>query len=278
MNEHNQPNEAWPDETNQGFPKQPNETPPPPPPDWEDSRYGAGPGGPYGGEYDSYDESEPRPSWELRDEIGWMRAGIASLKEILLDPEVTFRRMPLTGGIGGPLLFLVIFGFIGMTGSTIWNILWNMLVTPAQFATQPIGNQQQFAFMTAMFGSIFFQIIFLLLSPIFIVISTFINAGIYHLMLMLFGAATREFESTVRTVCYASGAVAIFNALPWFCGGALIVLVWGIVCTVIGLREVHQTTTMKALVAVILPLFICCLCSFFLVLFIGIGVSAIITA
>ena len=97
----------------------------------------------------------------------------------------------------------------------------------------------------------------LVTGPVWIVIGVFVAAGILHLLLMVVGAAPRDFEATFRVVAY-SQAVSVVGLLP-FCGG-FIGFVWWVVVATLGLRTVHRTSTAQALIAVLLPIFLCCCC------------------
>jgi hypothetical protein len=73
---------------------------------------------------------------------------------------------------------------------------------------------------------------------------------------MLVGGANRPFETTFRVVCFTAGAANLFSMIP-MCGG-LIAAVYNVVLECIGLSRAHQTTTGKALMAIFLPLIVCC--------------------
>ena len=105
------------------------------------------------------------------------------------------------------------------------------------------------------FFSVGTTIIMAALSPIWIPISILITTFIIHIFLMLVGGAREGFLATFRVICYAS-APELFQILP-LCGG-LVNIVWWIVITVIGLKEVHRTTLGRSLAAVLLPALVCC--------------------
>ena len=100
-------------------------------------------------------------------------------------------------------------------------------------------------------------------------IGTFIGAGILHVCLLITGGEKNGFEATFRVVAYSSGATALFQVLP-FCGG-IIGGIWALVAQIIGAREMHETTTGKAVVAVLLPLICCCGCAIILFMIFGMG-------
>ena len=67
------------------------------------------------------------------------------------------------------------------------------------------------------------------------------------------------YESTFRVIAYSSGSTALFYAVP-FCGG-LVAFIWSLVVQIIGVKEIHGTTTGTAVMAVLLPFLVCC-CGF----------------
>lgn len=206
--------------------------------------------GPDRGGGDMY-ETEPMPSWERRDEIGFVAALLATIKEVLLDPGQTFRRMPLSDGLWGPLLFIVIVGSIGAIVSFIYNIMFRVTLMGVMQNAPGFSTEEQLLGI----GMIF---VFLVLSPVIIGITAFVWAGIYHVCLMLTGGAKQDYETTFRVICYASGATSLLQLIP--CAGGLAAIVWFLYSGTIGLQETHQTTTGKALMALLLPLIVCCLC------------------
>ena len=53
---------------------------------------------------------------------------IETTKQILGSPNDFFRVMPTTGGIGSPLLYAVIIGWIGLAASAFYQALFNSVV------------------------------------------------------------------------------------------------------------------------------------------------------
>jgi hypothetical protein len=105
-------------------------------------------------------------------------------------------------------------------------------------------------------GATSFVIIDLIFTPVKVALGLFICGAIIHLCLMLFGGASRPFETTFRVFGYAVGAAYLFCLVP-ACGG-LVALVYLVVLTTIGLARAHQTTTGKALMAILSPIILCC--------------------
>ena len=180
-----------------------------------------------------------------------------TVKAIATRPGAAFARMPKTGGIGKPLLYGIIVGWIGVGVAIFWNVLFQGMWIPF-LDRADAGVMAGFTAAWAIGMAI--------LSPVFLIIGVFIGAAILHLMLMIVGGAKHGFEATVRVVCYAQ--TAQLAAIIPICGG-LLAAVWAVVLYVIGFTAAHETTTGKAVLAVILPLVLCCVFMAFL-LFMGV--------
>src|SRR5205085_7934351 len=107
----------------------------------------------------------------------------------------------------------------------------------------------------------------IILLPVFIVIGLFIGSAIVHLCLMLVGGANQSFETTFRVLAFSHGSTGPLQIIP-LCGG-LISGVWAVVCTCIGLASAHETDTGRAVLAVFLPLIVCCGGGLFLAIMFG---------
>jgi hypothetical protein len=155
--------------------------------------------------------------------------------------------MPVTGGVGGPLVFVVLLGTVGSVFQAFYSIMGLGLDLILQMTDMEVP------------ANVLITVTMMILSPALVAVGTFIGATILHLFLMLFGGANRGFEATFRVIAYVSGAAALLNIIP-ICG-ALILFVWSTVCEVIGLKQAHQAMTWQALLAVITPyLLLCCCC------------------
>jgi hypothetical protein len=92
--------------------------------------------------------------------------------------------------------------------------------------------------------------------PLFIVVGLFIGSAIVHLCLMIVGGANQSFETTFRVLAFSQGSTGPLQMIP-ICGG-FIAGVWALVCNCIGLARAHETDTGRAVLAVFLPLIVCC--------------------
>jgi hypothetical protein len=170
-----------------------------------------------------------------------------TVKLLATRPHDAFAGMPTTGGIGSPLLYAIVVGWIGIAVAVIWNTLLQGMWIPF------MGGGEEAAF-AAGFTAVW-AIGMIIAAPILVIIGVFIGAAILHLMLMIVGGANNGFEATVRVLCYAQTA-QLAGIIP-FCGG-LISMVWAIILYVFGLATAHRTTQGKAVLAVLLPVVLCC--------------------
>jgi hypothetical protein len=189
---------------------------------------------------------------------------VETTQQVLTQPVAFYRSMPRTGGIGSPLLYGVLLGWIGVVLAGFYSALFNTLMGPrmSSFGADPeVAGALVFA---QSWGGFLVQLVF---GGIMVAIGLFIAAGIYHVMLLILGGARSDFEATFRVVCFAE-APYILMVVP-FCGN-IIAPIWSIVLAVIGLAQAHQIGGGKAAAAVLLPLVIfCCCCVGVALLFAG---------
>jgi hypothetical protein len=197
------------------------------------------------------------PSWEHTDQYGFFGALIRTIAEVLFHPETTFRNLKVVGGIGQPFLF----GWLLQTICSLisWYQTRKMLFQSLETFMPRMGHfHPDFSF----FPSLIFLI------PVGVAIGLFIWTAILHLCLMITGGTNRNMETTFRVTAYSSGATAIWTIIPMV--GSFVSIVWQIICLAIGLKEAHQTTYGRAILAMLLPFLVCCgLATMMMSVFIG---------
>lgn len=157
---------------------------------------------------------------------------------IITQPVAFFRGMQRQGDFINPLIFAVICALInGILGGVIG------------FFIALIGRSGIGAAFAGLIGGIF-------LTPIFTAIGLFIGAGIFYLLVLLFVKPNSGFEATFRVGAYASVAqlaswLTVIPILGILVG--LVVGIYGLFLAVVGIREVHSTTTGRAALVVLLP-------------------------
>ena len=185
--------------------------------------------------------------WEHRVQLGFVKAWFDTVSLLITKPSEAFTIMRPEGGLVDPLVFGLIGGCAGGIVSLLCQGLFQSI---PGFAAR---NEALDFFGVGLWAII---IIYAVLMPILVTVGLFIGAGILHLCLMMVGGANRSFETTFRVACFTAGAANLFSMIP-ICGG-IIALVYHIVLECIGLSRAHQTTTGKALLAIFLPMIVCC--------------------
>ncbi|HVN76311.1 MAG TPA: YIP1 family protein [Thermoanaerobaculaceae bacterium] len=206
--------------------------------------------------------------------LPWEQPGYPALeglyetaKLVITSPSQAFARMSLTGTLGKPILYAIIFGWVGIIANQIYSIALRGAMMG--FLSNLPGYNPRMTFGLPMFMSVGLMIV----APVFVLIGVLIWSAIVHLFLMLVGGANTGFSSTVRVVCY-TGTVQVLQVIP-LCGG-MIAAVWALVLYIIGIAIAHRTTQGKAALAVLLPLVLCCVCIAIIAIAFGAAIAAAI--
>lgn len=204
------------------------------------------PGGP-----PAYATATPGLPWD-RARTG--SALIETAKGLITAPARAYAEMREKGDYVSPILFALILGTLGVIVGQIWQLLFGASML------QLLPPDMQGPFAESMAPNVVGVVISIALAPLVIPIVLFILSGIFHLFLTLVGGtkdSTAGFEGTVRAVAYASVS-NLAQVIP--IAGGVIGGFWAIVLYIIGLAQVHHTTTGKAALAVLLPILFCCVC------------------
>ena len=192
----------------------------------------------------------PNPlPWEARETRGLLPSFFDTLGLIVTRPAEAWARMRQSGDSTSPLLFGTAICWLSMALQGILLRLIPAAMLPG-FLERRFGTLSRFGGMGLA--------VRLIVAPFVIVIALFLGAAILHLCCMLVGALENSrsgFEGTLRVVCYSevSSLASIIPAV-----GALIGIVWWIVLAVQGVERLHQTTSAKAVTAVLIPVVVCC--------------------
>ncbi len=152
---------------------------------------------------------------------------INTVRNVITAPVGFFRGIRREGDLVIPLIFAIICYEVAA-------ILGGLL------ALVGISGQQGFGSFLAS----------LVLAPIFATIGLFIGAGILHLLVMLIvGSRNAGFAGTFRVSAYSS----VTSLVSWIPVIGLIASLYGIYLAIVGVREVHNTSTGKAAIVVLIP-------------------------
>jgi len=205
---------------------------------------------PQSGDAQSLYSTEPVPSgmaWE-NSALGWWQRWWETTSGCLFTPVKTFREMRPDAGFGGPLGYYMLTGMVVVVLSFGMQILMTLGMS-AMGASEAggLGSGMELLCMIP---------VVVVIGIIAYVVNAFVGGGILHLLLMVFGAADRGYQATVRAFCYTSGATMPLGVVP--CIGVFVSTIWWFVAATISLKEVHQTEYWKVICAMILGVVLCC--------------------
>ena len=108
---------------------------------------------------------------------------------------------------------------------------------------------------------------YILIAPIILAIVLLVCAGILHLLtILIIKPINTGFEATFRVACYS----AVGQLVSWIpILGSLVAFVAFVTLSVIGIREVHGTTTGKAAAVVLIPAAVLLLAIVLLIVLVG---------
>jgi hypothetical protein len=160
------------------------------------------------------------------------------VRRVVARPAEYFSGIPRRGNYLPPLVFALICIEVSTILGGLLRLAWQ---------TEAVGGLR-YQGVGYNVGSFIADVI---LSPIGAAIGLFIFAAIAHLLVMLFvGGGNSGYEATFRVVCYVS-VTSLVNWIPVI--GGLLAL-YGLYLAVVGIREVHATTTGRAALVVLLPI------------------------
>jgi hypothetical protein len=183
--------------------------------------------------------------WENRAGRGPVAAFAETLQRSLFHPIAFFRGTAPDCGTGMALLYAVLVGTLSIAVAFVWQRAlgdWVSFEFGGQFL--PFFENR-----VALAGVSVFL-------PLGVALGNLLWAAVLHVSLVVLGGARGTYATTLKAVCYSSSATA-FNVFP-VCGAA-VGAVWQMVVQVIGLRELHRTSTARAFWAWFLP-FLVALC------------------
>jgi hypothetical protein len=164
------------------------------------------------------------------------------VRRVVLQPVGFFAGLPRRGSLLNPLVFALICTEIAAILGGILSLAGVGGAFVTGYGFQVPQNQGLGEFI----GSV-------VLAPIGGAIGVFVVAGIAHLLVRLVvGVTNAGFGATFRVAAYTS-VTSLVSWIP-FIGGLL--ALYGIYLAVVGIREMHSTTTGKALVVVVLPVIV----------------------
>jgi len=195
---------------------------------------------------------EPRPAappvsgtlapWEQLEHFGVIPAFTLTVKNILSNPGDFFEQLPSTPGKVRPLVFAVAVCMV----TVLFGLVWNFFGMGPNLAE--LGRTEWFQGLGA--GALG-RLAWLGLAPILVTAFVFLDSALAHLLLGLLRSASKPYDDTFRTICYAGGPW-LLAALPVpFSYLIPIVLIWHMTLQAIGLKKLHGAGYPQVLAAVL---------------------------
>jgi hypothetical protein len=183
--------------------------------------------------------------WEHRGGRGPLAAFAETLQRSLFHPAEFFRGTAPDGGARAALLYAVIVGTLSSLVAALW--------------VRVMGRHVQWELSGNLMPLLEDRVIglgFLVMVPLEIALWCLLLAGLHHATLAVLGGARGTYQTTLKAVCYSLSAIS-FIVFP-VCGLPL-AIVWMVCTLIIGMRELHKTSTARAFWAWLLPyvLFFC---------------------
>jgi len=182
-------------------------------------------------EIPSEDRAAP---WESGE--SFIGAFFRTTRDVLFSPTKFFRKFAAGEGYLSPLIYGVITGLIGVGITIFWTWLFIAKVVPID------------RFLPFQLSTVLLSI--LLPLPFQMALSILIGSCVTHLCLMIVGGNTNGFHTTFRVMAYSFSA-NIFGVVPFV--GAPIGGIYFLILTILGIREGHEISTGRAVLAVFLP-------------------------
>jgi hypothetical protein len=152
---------------------------------------------------------------------------INAVRGVVTAPVGFFRGIRREGDFVNPLIFAIICYEVSA-------ILGGLLALVGVYGSRGFGS----------------FLVSLIVAPIFAAIGLFIGAGILHLLVMLIvGSRNSGFEGTYRVAAYSS----VTSLVSWIPVIGWIASLYGIYLAIMGIREIHNTSTGKAVIVVLIP-------------------------
>jgi hypothetical protein len=178
-----------------------------------------------------------------------VRSFVGTVRWVLFEPVRFFRRLPRRGRALNPVVFALVCALIS---------------APLAFLTAPFDplmgddmadlRDSLVRFVAEPGGSVAAVIVVILavlvLAPLLVLLGLYISTAIYHILVWVFVRPTDTgFEATLRVISYTS-AVELLNWIPIV---GLLASFYGLYLAFVGIREMHETTTGRALAVISLP-------------------------
>jgi hypothetical protein len=181
--------------------------------------------------------SEEYTPWESGQ--GFIAAFLRTTQEVLFSPTKFFKKVAVGQGYWSPFIFAMIAGIIGCGVALLWQWLFLPEMVPSQIRSVTTYS--------------LFLVFAIISIPFGIAFSIVVGSGATHLCVMIVGGNRKGFQATFRAFSYSHSAM-LFYIVPVI--GGFVGFVYFLILAILGVREGHEISTGKAVIAVLLPLIV----------------------
>lgn len=147
--------------------------------------------------------------------------------------------------VRGPLVFAIICGVVSLPLS--------LIAEPYDpLAPEQAGLRSGFLslFRDSPGAAVALAAVFVILLPLLIVLGVYVGTAIQHFFVFLFVRERRGYWGTFPVVAYGGSALTLFTWIPVL---GYLMGFYGVYVSTVGLKEMHGTTTTRALLASLVP-------------------------
>jgi hypothetical protein len=174
-----------------------------------------------------------------------VRSLLSTSRDVLLSPRRFFDWLPPDGPSGPPALYFLLC-YLATTFVNALAALPVLAVPMIVFVTASPSEAWPFVMMMLVF---FFAIVVVL--PILTIAMFFVGVALQHVFVLLAAGRNQQgLRATLRVSCYSIGATVLLVWIP-IVGILVVPYSWYLYTT--GLRRVHGISTVRALIAVLIP-------------------------
>jgi hypothetical protein len=182
-----------------------------------------------------------RPSQKEFDPSNPLSSFVDVLRREVLHPVLFFAGIPRREGLRNPFLFALICIVIGAVLNAVVGLVGvQSSLQSSEGLLGPLGlSSRSFA------GFVAYIVVLVVIG----IIALPVVAGIYQLLVRIaVGRENAGFSATFRVLSYA----AVVNLVSWIPIIGLLLSLYSLYLQVVGLREVHETTTGRAILVFVL--------------------------
>lgn len=185
---------------------------------------------------------------------------IRAWKESVLSPSRFFSALRPGAALWRAILYYLVLTVVGSGLSLVWNA-WTGGMAGA-------GAADLYEVLGLAPGQV--QLLGFLAAPFMALAGWAFFSLVYHLLVALLVEERRGLRETARVLSYSWAGPQVFLVVPFV--GGIVAGAWSLVLTVVGIREHHGTSTLRAVAVVLVPVLLFVLVPFVVAILALVGI------